>query len=326
MNILISGGSGFLGSALSQLLNQERGTEVSITWLSRDKSQSHPSYITMMSYEELSQTSVSYDVIVNLAGAGIADKRWTKTRKKELFDSRILPTQSLLEYIGRIKHKPQLLISGSAIGWYGAQGNKPLDESSQYHSNQANSNANNSNANKEDFAHQLCDSWEQMATSAIKDGVEVVLVRTGVVIHPSGGMLGRLIPAFKIGAGGQLGDGKQIMSWISREDWVRAVLFIINLHLPKPSDYRQISTEHNQLSIYNLTAPNPVNNASFTKAVGSWLNRPTLMTLPTPVLKMMFGEMSTLLIDGQKVLPKALTEAGFEFDYSELSQALQYQK
>lgn len=317
MNILISGGSGFLGSALSHYLYEKHEDEVSITWLSRDKTQLHPSYISMMSYEELQQTPSRFDVIINLAGAGIADKRWTQARKRELFDSRIMPTQGLLEYIKRIDQKPKLLISGSAIGWYGAQGNKPLDESSQHYSKQA-----NSETFKEDFAYQLCDSWEEMGISATTMGVEVVLVRTGIVIHPEGGMLGRLITPFKMGAGGQLGDGEQIMSWISREDWVRATDFIIEQHLSTATDASQASAKQNQVTVYNLTAPHPVNNATFTKTVGSWLNRPTFMTMPAPVLKVMFGEMSTLLIDGQKVLPKALLEAGFEFKQPELSKAL----
>ena len=317
MDIVISGGSGFLGSALSHQLYQKHGEEVSITWLSRDKTQSHPSYISMMSYEELKQTQIRFDVIINLAGAGIADKRWTEARKRELFDSRIMPTQALLEYIKRIDQKPKLLISGSAIGWYGAQGDKPLDESSQHYSKQA-----SADSFKEDFAHQLCDSWEEMAILATTMGVEVVLVRTGIVIHPDGGMLGRLITPFKMGAGGQLGDGQQIMSWISREDWVRAVAFIIERHLSSEAGTSLLSVDSKPASIYNLTSPNAVDNATFTKTVGDWLNRPTLMTMPAPVLKMMFGEMSTLLIDGQKVLPQALLEAGFEFKHPELAGAL----
>ena len=317
MDILISGGSGFLGSALSQWLYEKRGGEVSITWLSRDNTQSHPSYINMMSYEELSETLLSFDVVINLAGAGIADKRWSETRKRELFDSRVQPTQSVLDYIDRIEQKPKLLISGSAIGWYGAQGDKPLDESSQHYSKQA-----NPQTFKEDFAHQLCDSWEELAISATKMGVEVVLVRTGVVIHPEGGMLGRLITPFKMGAGGQLGDGQQIMSWISRDDWVRAVAFIIERHLSTEAHTSQLSNDSKPVSIYNLTSPNAVDNATFTKTLGDWLNRPTIMTMPAPVLKMMFGEMSTLLIDGQKVLPKALLDAGFEFQHPDLAGAL----
>lgn len=317
MNILISGGSGFIGSAFSEWLNTKQGNEVEITWLSRDKNQSHPSYIQMMSYEELKTTELSFDVIINLAGAGIADKRWSDTRKRALFDSRVLPTQALLEYIKRIQQKPRLLISGSAIGWYGAQGSKALDETSEHHSKHM-----QPEAHKEDFAHQLCDSWEELAKSATEMGVEVIIVRTGIVIHPSGGMLGKLIPAFKMGVGGQLGDGKQVMSWISREDWIRAAYFIIDRHLSSASEQAVSGARDPQVSIYNLTSPNPVNNAVFTKTVGNWLNKLTIMTLPKLALKVMFGEMSTLLVDGQKVLPQALLDAGFVFKHPQLSDAL----
>lgn len=306
MNILISGGSGFLGSAFSQWVHKNATTAVQITWLSRDSSQAHPDYVTMMNYQELATTPLSFDVIINLAGAGIADSKWTDERKQLLLDSRLKPTQALLEYISRIDSKPKLLLSGSAIGWYGAQGDKPLTEDSGF---------------EPDFAHELCAEWEQMATSAIDLGVPVALVRTGVVIHPSGGMLGKLLTPFKFGVGGQLGDGQQIMSWISRHDWVRAAWFIIQKELAEQAETAQVGKSLSA-KIYNLTAPNPISNHIFTKAVGSWLNRPTFFTLPTPLLKLMFGEMATLLIDGQKVLPQALLDAGFEFDQPTIKQAL----
>lgn len=325
MNILISGGSGFLGSAFSEWLqthadayksdsfkadSSKTNTSINITWLSRNTDQSHPDYISMMSYDELQVTPSSFDVIINLAGAGIADTRWTESRKQMLFDSRLEPTQAILDYIARISVKPKLLVSGSAIGWYGVQGNTPLDEHSSFET---------------DFAHELCERWEKEAMGAAAFGVEVVIVRTGIVIHPEGGMLARLITPFKLGMGGQLGDGQQIMSWISREDWVRATWFIIERHLQLQSkiEASSLSVAVNNLpKVYNLTAPNPVTNKKFTKAVGHWLHRPTVMTLPAWLLKIMFGEMSTLLVDGQKVLPEALKEAGFEFEYNTLDSAL----
>ncbi|WP_350582611.1 DUF1731 domain-containing protein, partial [Pseudomonas sp. HY2-MNA-CIBAN-0224] len=143
----------------------------------------------------------------------------------------------------------------------------------------------------------------------------VAIVRTGVVIHPKGGMLGKLLTPFKMGVGGQLGDGQQIMSWVSREDWVGAAIFIIEKHLADDvstqamHENTQQTTNDTTAVVYNLTAPNPVNNHTFTKTLGSWLHRPTFFTLPNFLLKLMFGEMSTLLIDGQKVLPQALLDA-----------------
>ncbi|WP_201597638.1 TIGR01777 family oxidoreductase [Psychrobacter fulvigenes] len=335
MNILISGGSGFLGSAFSrELMTRYRAQnrELHITWLTRDSSQAHPDGVSMMTYDELAKTDKSFDVVLNLAGAGIADKRWSDARKEQLLASRVKPTESLLEFIARSSTKPKLLVSGSAIGWYGAQGDKPLTESSGYET---------------DFSHKLCDEWEQLALKATEYGVPVAIVRTGVVIHPDGGMIGKLLLPFKMGVGGQLGDGKQIMSWVSREDWVGAAIFIIEKHLAGKShiqstDTKQVTdstsnsltTNDNSLQttndtaalVYNLTAPNPVTNHTFTKELGSWLNRPTFFSLPSFFLKLIFGEMSTLLIDGQKVLPQALLDAGYEFKHLTLQQALEKQK
>lgn len=318
MNILISGGSGFLGSAFSEALikrYRSENKEVHITWLTRDSSQPHPVDIKMMTYDELTKSNQSFDVILNLAGAGIADKRWSAARKEQLLASRAQPTEALLAFIARSSTKPKLLVSGSAIGWYGAQGDKPLIESSDFNT---------------DFSHKLCDDWEQLALKATNYGVPVAIVRTGVVIHPEGGMVSKLLTPFKMGVGGQLADGKQIMSWISREDWVRAVIFIIEPHLTGQRQ-AQLNNTSNTLNtasdtpavVYNLTAPDPVTNHTFTKTLGAWLHRPTFFTLPKFLLKLMFGEMSTLLIDGQKVLPQALLNADFKFKQPTLKQALE---
>lgn len=326
MNVLISGGSGFLGRALSDALieqakpqnesiNESINEGVKVTWLSRNPNQDHDDAIDIITYEELisrSQAAPHFDVIVNLAGAGIADSRWSDERKEELMASRIKPTEAILEFIAKAAIKPKLLLSGSAVGWYGDQGEKPLDEASQ--------------ANP-DFAHKLCDDWEQLASKATEFGVPVAIVRTGIVIHPDGGMVKRLLTPFKLGLGGKLGDGAQIMSWISRDDWVRAAIFVINEHLSKN---RQSVSENNEpdsenstkAQIYNFTAPNPVTNLEFTQALGKWLHRPTVMSVPAPVLKVAFGEMSTLLLDGQKVLPKALLDSGFDFHQPSIEQAL----
>ena len=318
MNILISGGSGFLGSAFSEAVikrYRSENKEVHITWLTRDSNQPHPIDIKMMTYDELTKSDKSFDVILNLAGAGIADKRWSAARKEQLLASRVQPTEALLAFIARSSTKPKLLVSGSAIGWYGAQGDKPLIESSDFNT---------------DFSHKLCDDWEQLALKATDYGVPVAIVRTGVVIHPEGGMVSKLLTPFKMGVGGQLANGKQIMSWISREDWVRAVIFIIEQHLTGQRQ-AQLNNTSNTLNtasdtpavVYNLTAPNPVTNRTFTKTLGAWLHRPTFFTLPKFLLKLMFGEMSILLIDGQKVLPQALLNADFKFKQPTLKQALE---
>ena len=305
MNILITGGSGFLGTALTQSLKSHgvKGDTASVTWVSRSVEKEKTKNIAddVISYDDFASTNETYDVIINLAGAGIADSRWTEARKQDLFDSRLNPTQAVIDYIERMDNKPKLLISGSAIGWYGTQKeNDPtaLDETSPM--------------TKTDFAHEICRAWEQLAltaqdtaTNAVTDAVPVAIVRTGVVIAPEGGMVGRLITPFKMGTGGKLGNGQQIMSWISRTDWVRAVIFIIEQNLTHTLP---------NLQIYNLTNPTPISNAAFTDAMGTWLHRPTVMTLPAFVVKTMFGEMSTLLLDGQRVVPTALLNKGFEFN------------
>ena len=307
MKILITGGSGFLGSALTKALqNQPFNHEKnSVVWVSRSPSKEKTKNIAneVIGYDDLATTTEQYDIIINLAGAGIADSRWTDERKQQLFDSRLKPTQAVVDYIKRIPIKPKLLISGSAIGWYGTQSktdHQALDETSP--------------VVKTDFAHELCDRWETLAKS-VGDIVPVAIIRTGVVIAPDGGMVARLITPFKLGGGGKLGDGKQIMSWISRDDWVRAVVFIIAQNLAQSLPYQQI---------YNLTHPNPVTNAKFTTAMGDWLHRPTVMTMPACVVKAMFGEMATLLLDGQKVVPTALTNNGFTFHHASVLDALQH--
>lgn len=322
MNILISGGSGFLGSAFSEEIQrryQQDNRDIHVTWLTRDDSQAHPKNIEMMTYDELSKTENTFDVILNLAGAGIADSRWSDERKEQLLASRIKPTESILAFIARTSIKPKLLVSGSAIGWYGTQGDNPLTESSGFET---------------DFSHQLCEQWEQLALTATEYAVPVAIVRTGVVIHPEGGMVGKLLTPFKMGAGGQLGYGQQVMSWISREDWVGAAIFIIEQYLAGKHDGSADTAHDNALQtssdtsavVYNLTSPNPVNNHTFTKTLGAWLHRPTFFTLPKFLLKLMFGEMSMLLIDGQKVLPQVLQDAGYEFQQPTLKQALTEQK
>lgn len=301
MKVLITGGSGFLGSALTRALQQQgvKGQAVKVTWVSRTPYNAIANQV--ISYDELATTEESFDIIINLAGAGIADSRWSNERKKVLLESRIGPTQALLDYIHRIATKPKLFISGSAIGWYGAQAQSDptaLDETAQPGT---------------DFAHELCQTWEQLALTA-NTQLPLVIIRTGVVISPAGGMVGRLITPFKLGTGGKLGNGQQVMSWISREDWVQAVIFIIEKNLSVDiANYQQI---------YNLTAPSAITNEEFTHIMSQWLHRPTVMSLPAFAVKAMFGEMSTLLLDGQRVMPKALLDQGYRFKDTDLLAAL----
>ncbi|WP_394261044.1 TIGR01777 family oxidoreductase [Moraxella boevrei] len=296
MNILIVGGSGFLGNALSnKLLKNPKNT---LFWVSRQSFIPNKN-VQVLTYDELTPEQ-HFDIVINLAGAGIADKRWSDNRKKALLDSRLIPTQKIIDFIHQSHHKPKLLISGSAIGFYGVQ--KLNDDSIL---------TENTTPICNDFASRLCQKWETLAnTSTIKTAI----IRTGVVMDKNGGgMLKRLLPQFKLGLGGRLGNGQQIMSWISIDDWVRAVLFIIDKNLSDTLPHRQI---------YNLTAPNSVNNREFTQALGKFLNRPTVFVAPSFVLKTLLGEMATLLLDGQKVYPKVLLDMGFEFNYPTLTSYL----
>lgn len=326
MKILITGGSGFLGTALTNALktNGIHGESVSVSWVSRSPAsyeeleKSKNIADNAISYDELATTNEIFDIIINLAGAGIADKRWTDERKKQLFDSRLRPTQAVIDYIKRISVKPKLFISGSAIGWYGVQSEADMTALDESHT-----------PIFADFSHELCEAWEKLALS-VQSILPVAIVRTGVVLSPEGGMLTRLLTPFKLGLGGKLGTGEQVMSWISREDWVRAVMFIISSALPQPlPDGGEFLPHRGRLGggdnpqIYNLTAPTPISNLTFTKTLGQWLHRPTFFTLPRFLLKLLLGEMATLLIDGQKVVPRNLLERGFTFKHLTMIEALE---
>lgn len=289
MKILITGGSGILGRQLSvALLNLGH----QIVWLSQNPNQVTPlDNINVIDYHALNTLSTPIDIIINLAGAGIADKRWRNAQKKRLFDSRINPTSAILDFIG---NKPiKLLISGSAIGYYGVSENSVFDE--------------NSMPVCQDFASKLCQAWENLALTA--NAQNIAIIRTGVILDPKGGMMTRLLPAFKMGLGGRLGNGKQVLSWISVRDWLNAVIFIIQKNTQDTLPAQQI---------YNLTSPNPITNDKFAHAIATMLNRPACFHLPSWLLKLLFSEMATLLIDGQRVLPQKLLGMGFDFQDQEI--------
>lgn len=297
MKILITGGSGFLGTQLSMaLLNLGHD----IIWVSQNPNKiTPPKLIHVIDYDTLKSFNQSVDIIINLAGSGITDKHWTDDRKLELLNSRIMPTQAILNYLNHIYDnpkitKPQLLITGSAIGYYGTANHDIIFDE-------------NSTPKNTDFASQLCQAWEKLALTAnIKN---IAVIRTGVVLDNHGGMLKRLLPAFKFGLGGRLGNGNQTLSWISVYDWVNAVIFIIdkntNIDLKQRLPRQQF---------YNLTNPNPMTNHEFTSSLGRLLKRPTICHLPSWFIRLVFGEMSILLIDGQNVYPKHLLELGFVFN------------
>ncbi|MCD9030629.1 TIGR01777 family oxidoreductase [Luteimonas sp. Y-2-2-4F] len=298
MRILISGGSGFLGRALSRALLERGDAPV---WLSRDPSSvAPPAAVPARHYDTLGADD-AFDAVVNLAGAGIAERRWGDARKQELFDSRLVPTRRLVAWMRRAKARPRVLLSGSAVGWYGRQppGAPALDERSEAH---------------DEFVHALCAQWERAALEAVPLGVPVTLLRTGVVLHPEGGMLQRLLPAFRRGLGARLGDGRQVLSWVSREDWVDAVLALLDQHLARAPAA--------MVGPVNLCAPEAATNAEFTRSLAAAVGRPARLGLSATLLRLAFGEMSTLLLDGQRVSPARLLAAGHRFRHPNLDALL----
>lgn len=293
MDILITGGTGFLGSALCQRLVAQGHT---VTVLSRQ-----PQRVASICGAEVKALANlgeltadhSFDIIINLAGAPILAGRWTAARKQLLRASRIALSQKLITAIAGMTRKPQLLISGSAIGYYGDQANTALTEQAPPGN---------------DFSALLCQDWEAEALKAEALGVRVCLIRTGLVIGPGGGFLQGLLLPFRLGLGGRLGTGQQWLAWIHIDDWLAIVLQMI-------AD----STMH---GAYNATAPNPVTNSTFTAALAQQLHRPALLPLPAWLLKTLLGEMSALLLGSQRVLPQRLLAGGFQFSYTDVDSAL----
>ena len=295
MNILLTGGTGFVGQALCAALSQ-RGHQLTV--LSRQGEDAlavlPADSLVVASFDEI-DSDQHFDAVINLAGEGIADKRWTENRKKALQDSRIGLTGELAELVARLKDKPGLLINGSAVGFYGDAGDAELDE--------------NSPAVRKDFTYLLCDAWEKAARQVGRQGVRVCLIRIGVVLDSDGGMLKRLVPLYRAGLGTQLGDGSQWMSWIHRQDLVRLIL-------------RLLDTPGVE-GVYNAVAPQPVTHRRFHRALAAACRRPALLRVPAVPLKVLLGEMSILLLGGQRVMPRRLLQEGFEYRYPDISQALE---
>ena len=295
MKILITGGTGLIGRHLCKALLAGGHT---LTVLSRKPATVAPkcgeTVIAIRSLEAW-QPEQSFDAIINLAGEPIVDSRWTQQRKQILWDSRVTLTQSLVERISQARVKPQVLISGSATGYYGNTGDTTVDETSSPGA---------------DFGANLCVAWEDAARAASHSGVRVCLLRTGLVLSREGGLLDRMLPAFKLGLGARLGDGRQWMSWIHIDDYVAGVLHLLN--------------DASASGAFNMTAPQPVSNRDFTRKLATALHRPALFVAPAWLLKMALGEMAELLVGGQKVLPQRLETAGYRFVHPELSEAFEH--
>lgn len=293
MRILLSGGTGLIGRALCQ--HWLRAGHEPIVW-SRDAGQVArlcSGAEGIASLQEL-KGRPPVDAVVNLAGAPIADRPWSTQRRELLWASRVDLTLQLVDWIGQQAQRPAVLVSGSAVGWYGDGGERVLDESVP--------------AGQQDFGSRLCVAWEQAAERARALGVRVVLVRTAPVLSASGGMLGRLRLPFSLGLGGRLGSGRQWMPWIHLDDEVRLIDHVL-MH-PECS------------GPYNACAPEPVRNADFTQALARALHRPAVLPAPAWALRMALGEMSVLLLGGQRTQAQRILSAGFQFQHPQLDGAL----
>ncbi|MEH6470566.1 MAG: TIGR01777 family oxidoreductase [Halopseudomonas sp.] len=293
MKLLITGASGFIGSAL---IDRLLANEHQVIGLSRKPERLQKkrggSFRAIRALSEIASDE-SIEAVINLAGEPILDKRWSEARKQLLYDSRLDTTAAVIALIKRLEQRPQVLISGSAIGFYGShQGDRMLDEQSE---------------GRLGFTHKLCSDWENLALDAQAQGVRVCLLRTGVVLG-NGGALKRMLPPFKFALGGPIASGKQWFSWVHLADMVAIIQFLL---------------DHQVLSgAFNATAPEPVTNAVFSQSLARTLHRPAVLPMPGFVMRLLLGEGAELLCEGQRVVPARLQEAGFEFSYPQLDQAL----
>jgi len=291
MNFFITGATGFIGSALcSRLLLDNH----QVTVLSRSPEKVLPPIRAITEISQL-KTAEKFDIVINLAGEAIANKRWSDKQKQQILTSRINITQQLIAFLTKVENKPQLLINGSAIGYYGISStNSSIDEDS---------------AGDDSFSSQLCQQWEAVALQAEAIAIRTCLLRTGIVLGKGGGALTKMLLPFQLGLGGKIGSGNQWMSWIHLDDLIGIILHCIN---------------HDDLTgAINGTSPTPVTNRVFTKTLGKVLKRPTFFPMPEVLIRLLMGQMGEeLLLAGKKILPVKVSAAGYHFQYPKLEQAL----
>jgi uncharacterized protein (TIGR01777 family) len=292
-HVLITGGTGLIGSSLcKQLIAQHYQVTVLSRNLKTVRKKCGQQVKGITSLAEIDD-DVIIDVVINLAGEPIADKRWSKNRKAELTASRINLTHDLVKWINDRQLKPECLISGSAVGWYGNGSSEILTEQSKYH---------------DEYTHQLCNAWEKQALQAKQTGIRVAIVRTGLVLAAKGGFIQKMLLPFKLGLGGRLGSGDQYMPWIHLTDISNLIIFLL-----------EDTRAH---GVFNASAPQPVTNKKFTAALAKQLNRVALIPVPAWLLKCLLGEMSRLLLTGQNAIPKKAQAMGFRFVYTDVTLAL----
>jgi len=291
MRWVVSGASGFIGTALVRALRAD-GEDV-VTLVRRAPAAGE--FRWDPARHEIDPSALDgADVVVHLAGAGIGDRRWSDDRKKLILSSRVDSTTTLADEIARRDDRPRVWLSASAVGYYGDTGEEVVDESSP------------SGAG---YAAEVVRQWEASADAASKAGVRVVRMRSGIVLSPEGSTLAKLLPLFKFGVGGRLGSGRQWMSWIALSDHLAAVRFL---------------AAHDDISgPVNLTAPEPVRNAEFTKALARAVHRPAIFPVPSPALRAVFGGFADEgPLASQRVVPSRLEAAGFQFGFDDIDAAL----
>ena len=290
---LITGATGLIGQALCQRLLNNGETVFALSRNCQRARKILGSQVYCAESVDALPAETNIDVVINLAGAPIVDKRWTETRKQKLLDSRVTYTQDLIQQLSKRSSLPNSFISGSAVGWYGNQGDTVLTEKSSF---------------KPDFSHELCEQWENAAVTAESLGMRVAIVRTGLVVAPDGGFLSKMLLPFKMGLGGPISDGQQYMPWIHIDDICRLFLFL---------------AENPRLTgVFNGTAPRPVTNQQFSEALAETLNRPAFFRVPACALKLSMGGMAGLLLGGQRAIPEKAQAERFEFLYTDIHSAL----
>jgi len=294
MKILISGAHGLVGTALMKSLEPE-GHEVFRLVRYAPSSDAEIEWSPDRYSIALARIE-GFDAVVNLAGESIAEGRWTEDKKQRIRESRVKGTKLLGDALANLTNPPKTFICASAIGYYGNRGDEILTETS---------------APGDDFLAEVCVEWEKATALATEKGIRVLNTRFGVILDAHGGALAKMLPPFRAGLGGKIGSGKQWMSWLALDDVVGALKFALtNEALSGP---------------VNFVAPNPVRNAEFTKALGKALSRPTLFPIPAFGVRLLFGEMGeALLLAGQRVAPKRLMTEGYQFQYSQLDEALRH--